>query len=242
MLRQLIRQFGVFGVTVGTTLAAILFSVLITMGANLVMGYGVPIFSMVIAILAPTIIAPIFSFMVFSLFAHLDETERRLNILSTMDELTDAYNRRHFLSLATTELERAQRYGSCFSIALMDLDDLKKINDRYGHLVGDQALREVSRVCRENIRETDIFARYGGDEFVFLFPETEAEAARECLARILQKVAELTFEKDGHLIDPRISIGTHTYGSRSSSLDAILEKADLALYKAKHKGGNNLAW
>lgn len=240
MMRYWIRRYGVFWVTLGTTLAAVLLSVLITAAANFMMGYGFPTFGLVVAVLAPTLIAPIFSVMVFSLLAQLDETELRLNILSTIDELTGVYNRRHFLNLAALELEHVQQQGGCFSIALMDMDDLKKINDRFGHLVGDQALREVSRICRETIRETDIFARYGGDEFVFLFPETGDPEARVFLTRICNRVEGLTFESEGRMIDPRISIGMHTYGPKSTTLDAILERADLALYKAKQRGGNNL--
>jgi diguanylate cyclase (GGDEF)-like protein len=110
---------------------------------------------------------------------------------------------------------------------------VKKINDRYGHLAGDQTLREVSRAC-------DVFARYGGDEFTILFPGTDAEEARKSLERVMKVIRSLTFEYEGNVIDPRVSIGMHSYGLGSNTLDAILARADLTLYKAKQQGKNRL--
>jgi predicted signal transduction protein with EAL and GGDEF domain len=125
MLRNLLRRLGVLRVTLGSTLASSLFSILLTIVIELILDRQLSLHGVMIAIIVPAVIAPIFSFMVFSLLAQLDETERRLNILSTTDELTSAYNRRYFLDLANLELKRAWRYGSKFTIAMMDVDNLK---------------------------------------------------------------------------------------------------------------------
>ena len=127
-------------------------------------------------------------------------------------------------------------------IAEIDVDNFKLINDRCGHMAGDRALREVSRVCRDTIRESDIFARFGGDEFIFLFPQTDEEEAQQCLQRIVERVSSLSFESQRGTVDPRVSIGVHSYGPKSTTLDAILEKADLALYKSKQMGGSRVSW
>ncbi|MGD9938916.1 MAG: histidine kinase N-terminal 7TM domain-containing protein, partial [Clostridia bacterium] len=123
----------------------------------------------------------------------VDMTERaaleaRLKELAQVDELTGLLNRRHFMELARTELERARRYSRPFGVALMDLNGFKHINDTWGHAAGDEALRLVSRLCKDSLRACDFVGRYGGDEFAFAFPECDeglAEAAAEKLARVV---------------------------------------------------------
>ena len=228
--------------TLGCTLLSILLSVTITLAVNFAFGDAFPTMGLLIAIIAPAVITPLLSYQTFKLLAHLDDAERGLQILSTTDELTGAYNRRFFLKLAHLELERARRENGEFAIAIMDFDNFKLINDHYGHLTGDQALREVCRVCRENMRKSDIFARYGGDEFIFLFPHTNDAEARYCLERIMEKISTLSFESRGRVVSPRVSIGMYPFGPKIKSLDDMLEKADLTLYKAKQTGGNKVAW
>lgn len=242
LIQQLLDRHGVVKVTAGATVLAILLSILIMLLLSALLGDGVPRDSLIISILAPAIIAPLLSFHTFKMLAELGETERQLKILSTTDELTGAFNRRYFMELASYELERCLSVEGRLSIAIMDFDNFKLINDRFGHMAGDQALREVSRICREAIRKSDIFARYGGDEFIFLFPQTGTEEAHECLQRVIEKVAALSFESQGHTVAPRVSIGVHSFGAKSRSLDTILEKADLALYKSKQMGGSRVSW
>ena len=241
MLRILIRRYGAKAITLGATLLAVIFSVTITIVIHAAFGFKVSFLEYMIAILSPGIILPLFGYQMIHLLAQLDGTERRLRSISTTDELTGAYNRRFVLELAHRELERAKRDGGMFSIAILDFDNFKLINDHFGHLAGDQALREVSRVCQSNMREADIFARYGGDEFIFLFPQTSHEDAVICLDRIMEQISALSFESQGKIVSPRVSIGVHPYSPKSDTLDAILEKADLALYKAKQTGGSRVA-
>jgi diguanylate cyclase (GGDEF)-like protein len=242
LLRDLLRRHGVVPVTLGATLLSVALSIFIMALIGALRGSGVSKDAVMISIITPIIIAPLLSYHSFNMLVHLDETERRLQALSTIDELTGAFNRRYFMELALYELEHCERYEGQLSIAIMDFDNFKLINDRFGHLAGDQALREVSRICRETIRKTDIFARYGGDEFIFLFPQTGSDEARECLQRISEKVAGLSFESQGRMVDPRVSIGLHSFGLKSRTLDTILEKADLALYKSKQMGGSRVSW
>ena len=242
LLRDWLRRFGAAPVTAGVTLLAVLLSVLILGGISVVRNMPASMDALLLAFLAPAIVVPLLSYRGFAMLAQLDETERRLKILSTTDELTGAFNRRYFMDLALYELEHCARDEGELSIAIMDFDNFKLVNDRFGHLAGDQALREVSRICRETIRKTDIFARYGGDEFIFLFPRTPREAARECLQRISEKVSDLSFESGENIVAPRVSIGVHSYSLKSPTLDTILEKADLALYKSKQMGGSRVSW
>ncbi len=242
LLRDFLRRYGVPAVTLGATVVAIACSVLIMLVLSLLLGGGATQESYIIAVLAPAFIAPLLSYHTFQMLAQLDEAEQRLRALSTTDELTGAFNRRYFMELAAGEVEYCESRGGELSIAIMDFDNFKLVNDRFGHLAGDQALREVSRICREAIRKSDIFARYGGDEFIFLFPHTSNQEARECLQRIIERISVLTFESQGRSVEPRVSIGVHSYGLRSRSLDTLLEKADLALYKSKQMGGGRLSW
>ncbi len=225
--------------TIGITLIAVLCSLVITTVLDFFIERGVSAYATVLSIGIPLVLAPIFEYRCLKLLGELDEAEQKLRVLATTDDLTGAYNRRHFIELANAEIARVGRYGGKLSLAILDFDNFKMINDQYGHLMGDQALALVSRICRANIRETDIFARYGGDEFVFLFPETDEMQARHCLQRILCGLenAEIGSAVKYH---PRVSIGLFTFNAINSTLDDLLYKADIALYRAKQTGGNKV--
>ncbi len=137
-------------------------------------------------------------------------------------------------------MARAQRYGGTFSIAILDFDNFKNINDNYGHQAGDQALVELSRICNLNIRKPDIYARYGGDEFVFLFPESNKEKAGECLKRIQTKISGSSLHYENLQINLHVSIGLAELSRNAPTIDHVLKEADVALYRAKHQGGNKI--
>lgn len=239
LIRTLIRQHGVVRVTVGITLIAVLCSLIITTTIDFAVDHNISADATVLSIVIPAILAPLFEYRAFHLLDELDKVEQRLTVLATTDDLTGAYNRRHFIELANAEIARIERYGGKLSLAIMDFDNFKTVNDQYGHLAGDQALILVSKICQTNIRETDIFARYGGDEFVLLFPETDEDQARECLQRILGNLetAEISSTIKDH---PHVSIGLFTFNTATSTLDDLLYKADIALYRAKQTGGNKV--
>jgi diguanylate cyclase (GGDEF)-like protein len=172
-----------------------------------------------------------------SLLHKLDEAEQRLHMLSHTDELTQAHNRRYFMQYAEQELKRAQRSNEKFSIVILDLDNFKQINDKSGHLVGDQVLREISRLFKEQIRQADIFARYGGDEFIILFPQTNLGQIQAWATRIFEKLAENPIQVEGLWIQPLFSMGIAVSKPAVDTLDRLLRQADFALYEAKRQGG-----
>jgi diguanylate cyclase (GGDEF)-like protein len=151
--------------------------------------------------------------------------------LATVDALTGLYNRRHFCLLAEAEWDRFQRYHRPLSLLMIDIDRFREINDRYGHETGDDALKELARVCMEEKRTPDIVARLGGDEFLLLLPETKLQHAR-VLAERIQKVAATKL--DG----ATFSVGIAEASLSMSDFEALLRRADRALYQAKSAGKN----
>lgn len=242
MFRTILRRYGITAVTIGMTLISILLSVGITWSVNAFLSDGPLGGGLVIAILAPLVIAPLMSVQMLRLLSKLDEAERQLQVLSYTDELTQTYNRRYFMQYADQELKRAQRSEETFSIVILDLDNFKQINDQWGHLVGDQVLRELPRMLGEYIRQADIFARYGGDEFIFLFPQTNRQQIQVWADRIYERFAGRSIQLEGLQIQPLFSIGIAVFESGMSDLDELLKPADDSLYQAKRKGGNQFVY
>jgi diguanylate cyclase (GGDEF)-like protein len=149
------------------------------------------------------------------------------------DPLTGLLNRRGFLEMARLELERSQRYGRPLTLAYLDCDDFKIVNDTHGHDAGDRLLHSTGRVLREGLRALDVPARMGGDEFVVLLPETAAPEARETLERLVGKLrTQLTAE--GWVLT--FSIGAVTLATPTCSVEEMLQAADRAMYRAKGRG------
>ena len=165
--------------------------------------------------------------------------EEQLRELATRDPLTECINRRHFLEIAAKELERADRYGNRLSIAMIDADHFKDINDQYGHATGDRVLRTIAERCSSALRKTDVLGRFGGEEFVVLFVETGLAEAQRVAERLLTKVAEPMSSKDGLLLPVTISAGV-VERRPGESLDSMLKFADEALYQAKRDGRNRV--
>jgi len=157
--------------------------------------------------------------------------------LSRIDFLTGALNRRAFAEFLSAEVERSTRYKHHFSIAFIDLDNFKGVNDRFGHAAGDSLLRTVVLTIKENIRSTDIMARLGGDEFVVLFPETGTDAAESIIMKVHTKLSEAMNRKDWSVT---ASIGLVTYLDAPPSCDEILNKAEQIMYLAKNGGKNRI--
>ena len=160
--------------------------------------------------------------------------------LAITDELTQTYNRRHFIETAEREFARARRYHEAFSVVVLDLDDFKSVNDTHGHPAGDQVLRTVSDLCRRNIRQHDTFARYGGEEFVFLLPGLDYAGACEFAERIRRRLAGTPVAFGDRLIHVTASLGVAVYHEGLSDLDSLLTHADQAMYRAKNLGKNRL--
>jgi diguanylate cyclase (GGDEF)-like protein len=166
-----------------------------------------------------------------------NETER----LAITDGLTGLYNRRHIIQLAEKELERAKRYHHPLSLILFDVDRFKNINDTYGHPAGDKVLMNIAQYCLSRMRTTDIFGRFGGEEFLVLLPETDRESAIVVAERLRQEIEFLRVNTDERQISITISIGVVTYTSRKNiSLEELMKRLDHALYAAKHEGRNRV--
>jgi diguanylate cyclase (GGDEF)-like protein len=167
------------------------------------------------------------------------QLESRLQRLATTDPLTGADNRRSFGERASMELARSRRYQRPLSLLMLDLDHFKAVNDRFGHAVGDEVLRTFAQVCRETLRDADVFARMGGEEFAVLLVETSAGRASLVAERLRANVARLAIPTPGATSDAvsvTVSAGAATANEDDETLDALLARADDALYRAKRAG------
>jgi diguanylate cyclase (GGDEF)-like protein len=166
----------------------------------------------------------------------------KLQRLSIYDSLTDGYNRRYFMIRYLEEFERAKKLGFKLSFLMVDIDNFKRINDTYGHLVGDVILREITRLIKENIREIDFVARFGGEEFSIILPETDKGGAIMVGERIRSKVSQERIRAFDEVLDTTISVGVASYPQNTLHSDVLMEIADKALCKAKSLGKNRVCW
>jgi diguanylate cyclase (GGDEF)-like protein len=150
------------------------------------------------------------------------------------DQLTGIYNRRHFETSLDQEIERARRYGSPLSLLMIDVDNFKLLNDRHGHLVGDRVLYQLTRECESCLRASDVFCRYGGDEFVIIAPETPGAAAMALARRMRQSIGAMGLASSFGTL--AISIGVAVWEESFKTKDDIIGAADSALYQAKSAG------
>lgn len=147
------------------------------------------------------------------------------------DTLTGLYNRRFLQETGKKELTRAVRYGRCFSLIQIDIDDFKRINDEEGHLAGDEVLKRVATFLEETCRQSDIISRIGGDEFLILLPETSKEEAEKVVERTKSLSKEKLFSPQGRPIG--LSCGLASWEEKLS-LESLRQKADLKMYQAKN--------
>lgn len=166
----------------------------------------------------------------------------QLQEVSIHDSLTGAYNRRYFTLRYLEEFERAKKFGLNLAFLMVDVDHFKKINDTYGHLVGDAVLREIARLLQENIREIDFLARFGGEEFALILPETDKAGAIMVSERLRTVVSREKMRVFDETLFSAISIGVATYPQNTLYSDVLIEMVDKALYKAKQAGRNRVAW
>jgi diguanylate cyclase (GGDEF)-like protein len=160
--------------------------------------------------------------------------------LSTLDSLTDLYNRAFFFNAVDHEIQRGRRFRRGFCLLMMDLDGLKSVNDRYGHYEGDVILRGVAQLIKAGLRGIDVAARYGGDEFVALLPETDPSGAYVVAEKIRQMASELVVEVNGSQITTSLSIGVVSYPDDGHTADELMIAADEAMYSSKRLGKNRV--
>ena len=160
--------------------------------------------------------------------------------LAVHDALTELYNRRHFIEMADKEIARAARHGRPLALCIIDVDWFKPINDRYGHISGDEVLRQIAAMVRTQARNDDVAARIGGEEFALLLPECDPEAALACAERLRETVAAATFSPGGEQRQITVSIGIAVLGPQLGTRRALMAAADTALYAAKRGGRNQV--
>lgn len=160
----------------------------------------------------------------------------KAKLMSERDDLTGVLNR-HGFSIAASQLHgQAVRYNRPLSILMVDSDNLKEVNDSFGHRAGDELLILLVKKIQNQLRDTDIFARLGGDEFVVLLPETTEQSAIEVAERICKSIAVSPLSVNGRIIEITVSIGVTSLPNGGHSLDALVESADKAMYQAKKQG------
>ncbi|MCM8812993.1 MAG: GGDEF domain-containing protein [Candidatus Omnitrophica bacterium] len=177
---------------------------------------------------------------------HVSDEEKkmrkRLEFLAGHDELTGCLNFRWMMEFLEKEFARSKRYQKKMAVAIVDIDFFKRINDTYGHLVGNDVLQLLSKILKDNVRNEDTVARYGGEEFLIIFPESSSPQALVVLERIKAKLAEQEITsahlKAGEKVTVTFSAGIACYPDNSDDLSKLLNCADTALYKAKNSGRN----
>jgi len=162
-----------------------------------------------------------------------------LKYSATHDELTTVLNRTAIFNFLENEMHRVKRFKKSLCLLMFDIDYFKKINDTYGHLVGDFVLRTVTTIIKKNIREVDLLGRYGGDEFLIILPETNIDKAEEIAQRIHKSIETHSFKTNKLNLKLTLSIGLAAY-KKDYTVDKFIETVDTALYEAKNAGRNCL--
>jgi diguanylate cyclase (GGDEF)-like protein len=165
---------------------------------------------------------------------------QKIQELAIRDSLTQVFSRRYLLERLGEEIERSIKFKYKFSFLMIDIDNFKDYNDRYGHLVGDAILREVTNVIKENIRQIDLVGRYGGEEFSIILTETDEEQARYAAERIRQAIADKVIKIYDEQLKVTISIGISIFPYNADNVSALIDTADQALYRSKELGRNKV--
>ena len=176
--------------------------------------------------------------------SHSDELaklNRRLVEMTIIDELTGLYNKKHFRTRLQEEIDRVVRYHRTLCLLMIDIDDFKAVNDAYGHLAGDEVLRDVGRIMHSSVRPCDIVARYGGEEFAIILPECTLEEGLQVAEHLRLTIAEhdfLAVRGRGKPLRITASFGIAARGDSVEDIDTLIHRADSFLYQAKRLGKN----
>jgi diguanylate cyclase (GGDEF)-like protein len=182
-------------------------------------------------------------FAFWRMLTYTRRVEQDLRHKSFVDELTGIFNYRYLEQRMREEYERTRRHGGRTAVLFMDLDGFKKVNDRFGHELGNTVLRELAHLLLEQTRHSDVLGRMGGDEFLALLPETPREEARLLAERITEAVRQYRFELEdnGEVDFVRISVGVAAYPDNGETMDRVMAAADQAVYKSKQQGGDSVS-
>ena len=165
---------------------------------------------------------------------------QQLELQATTDALTGLYNYRTFIKRLAEEVERAVRYGSQFTLLMLDIDHFKLVNDKFGHQAGDKVLIQIAAILKKNVRSVDFVARYGGEEFTVILVETELDNGLYTAERIRSNIQDLETFYKGNSISVTMSIGAAEFPNQSKDSEQLIAEADKALYEAKTSGRNRV--
>jgi len=240
MISLLLKRFGKFitvsMISLGVAASSLLITTLLNYIFRLELGSG----GLAISFILPLIMSFPLSFLEMNTIAKLETAQVELEKLATTDPLTGVPNRGHFFTLAEDILLNAPPAQSV-GLAIIDIDRFKLINDRYGHLAGDEALRSIAQAIHIHVRPGDLFGRFAGDEFILLCPNTTRTEIMELTHYLLQHVQTLSAGED---TETRLSatMGVTTAIPGMASLPELIAKADTALLKAKREGGGRVLY
>lgn len=170
-------------------------------------------------------------------YFHL-KTLARLEPLATTDQLTGLYNRHYFTSELVKQINTWRRHQQSLTIIILDIDYFKKVNDTYGHLAGDYALKSLAKICKNQLRDIDTLARIGGEEFAILLPTTSVNGGMQIAERIRKVAEDYDYEYEGNTFHMTVSLGIAELTDETWSITEFIGAADDMLYKAKHAGRN----
>ncbi len=234
---------GVLRATLALALVSSLGSLLLTWGSLHLLGHEGMGSAFWISMLVPLPLTLIFGGLCLFLVASLERAWANVNELAMQDALTGLSNRRRFIPAAQRELDLAQRHRQSLALLVLDVDHFKAINDAFGHLSGDDVLVEVARRCQQALRTTDLLARWGGEEFIMLLPNTPLPQARQ----LAERVREAIFAAPRIMIEGRPVQVTASLGAagivqgQDITLDELIKRADIALFNAKSTGRDRVS-
>lgn len=238
-MRKVIYKIGRIRIVILLSVIAVLLAVGLNYIFQLFQEDSFSYSSLFRAAVIPVIVAPLLSWYLVGLFLRVIKLEKKMSEWALFDQLTGLLNRRAFLHRAEQEYRTAKRYKTTFGIVVLDLDHFKNINDQHGHKAGDAILKDFGDLVLEQIRQSDISGRIGGEEFAFILPNTNLAQSQVFAEKLLKAVADRQVIIDGQTINYTASIGiTVSFPENDFKIHNLIHHADQALYKAKSAGRN----
>lgn len=236
MITRWLFRYGITTTTVIFSLAIGLTSFVSTLLIHLVFNLDLYVYDLIISAVLPMVIAPPILFFIFRTLVELYQAKTTLEKLATTDSLTGIHNRAHFIELAKEALAAAPP-AQPVGLAVIDIDRFKLINDYFGHLAGDKALKTIVQTISSHLRPEDIFGRFGGDEFILLVPNASSTEINRIAQDMLKHIREISIGQNGHQMPLSVTIGVTAGAPANTSLRKLIAIADSALIQAKQAGG-----
>ncbi|MGD2026824.1 MAG: diguanylate cyclase [Anaerolineales bacterium] len=236
MFTRWLEKYGQTRTIIFLSLMIGLVSLAVTTLVNLIFGLEIIAAGLVISAVLPVLIAPPILYSFLKKIAELAEARDRLKVMATIDSLTGVPNRAHFIHLAEETLLHAAP-AQPVGLAVIDIDRFKLINDEFGHLAGDDALRKIAQAITADLRSGDVFGRFGGDEFILLAPNTSSNEIQDIANILLEHIQTLSVHYAEARTTLSATIGVTAAVPAAASLNQLIARADRALLQAKREGG-----